>query len=196
MSASFCLPSTHVAPQVPLWKALIILAWAREKERCDFFCVSSRKKKSAKINIFVSMVQPQEKYEHIGEEIKMMDLLADVCVCLCASCEIVCVCVCVCVRACVCVWALQSFCCYSWCIVFVHVHVVCTSRIVLSVCNCACVCYVCVSVCGVYAKEAEGARAGESDRTCRQCEAPGNHLRLQAEGLIRQLAIHQAKWRQ
>lgn len=32
------------------------------------------------------MVQPQEKYEHIGEEIKMMDLLADVC--SCASCTI------------------------------------------------------------------------------------------------------------
>lgn len=43
-------------------------------------------KKSAKINILVSMVQPQEKYEHIGEEIKMMDLLADVCICLCALC--------------------------------------------------------------------------------------------------------------
>lgn len=37
--------------------------------------------KSAKINIFASAVQPQEKYEHVGEEIKMMDLLADVCVC-------------------------------------------------------------------------------------------------------------------
>lgn len=42
------------------------------------------------------MVQPQEKYEHIGEEIKMMDLLADVCVCLCALCKSVCACVCVC----------------------------------------------------------------------------------------------------
>lgn len=42
------------------------------------------------------MVQPQEKYEHIGEEIKMMDLLADVCVCLRALCT-----------RCVC--ALQSF---------------------------------------------------------------------------------------
>lgn len=38
---------------------------------------------SAKINIFASAVQPQEKYEHVGEEIKMMDLLADVCVCSC-----------------------------------------------------------------------------------------------------------------
>lgn len=37
----------------------------------------------SKINIFASAVQPQEKYEHVGEEIKMMDLLADVCVCSC-----------------------------------------------------------------------------------------------------------------
>lgn len=36
---------------------------------------------SAKINIFASAVQPQEKYEHVGEEIKMIDLLADMCVC-------------------------------------------------------------------------------------------------------------------
>lgn len=58
---------------------------------------------SAKINIFVSVVQPQEKYEHIGEEIKMMDLLADVCVCWCALCK--CVRAHVRVRAC----ALQGF---------------------------------------------------------------------------------------
>lgn len=58
------------------------------------------------------MVQPQEKYEHIGEEIKMMDLLADV------SSMLLCVCVCVCV------WAPQSFGCYSQCIVFIRVHVV------------------------------------------------------------------------
>lgn len=59
------------------------------------------------------MVQPQEKYEHIGEEIKMMDLLADMCVCLCA----LRMCVHVCFRAAV-------FGCYNWCIVFVQVHVI------------------------------------------------------------------------
>lgn len=71
----------------------------------------SEKKKSAKINIFVSVVQPQEKYEHIGEEIKMMDLLADVCVCSCALCK--------CVRAHVCVFVCSAgfFGCYNWCIV-------------------------------------------------------------------------------
>lgn len=42
--------------------------------------VFPQEKKSAKINIFASVVQPQEKYEHIGEEINMMDLLVDVCV--------------------------------------------------------------------------------------------------------------------
>lgn len=62
------------------------------------------------------MVQPQEKYEHIGEEIKMMDLLADVCVCLCALCNCVCVCVCL--------GSADLFGCYNWCIVFAHVHVV------------------------------------------------------------------------
>lgn len=59
------------------------------------------------------MVQPQEKYEHIGEEIKMMDLLADVCVCLCASCKNVCV-----------LGLCRVFGCYNWCIAFVHMHVV------------------------------------------------------------------------
>lgn len=57
-----------------------------------FFLKKEEKKKgkkwgvggqSAKINIFASAVQPQEKYKHVGEEIKMMDLLADVCVCSC-----------------------------------------------------------------------------------------------------------------
>lgn len=187
MSASFCLPSTHVAPQVPLWKALIILAWAREKERCDFFCVSSRKKKkkkSAKINIFVSMVQPREKYEHIGEEIKMMDLLADMCVCF------------VCLMSRVCAFGLcrvsgRCDCCIV-CLARARV-VFWTVRVERY--------HPCVIahlwVFGVYVKGAGWARAAESGRkTCRQCEAPGNHLRLQAEGLIRQLAIHQAKWRQ
>lgn len=99
MSASFCLPSTHVAPQVPLWKALIILAWAREEERCDFFCVPARK--ISKINIFVSTVQPQEKYKCIGEEIKMMDLLVDMCLCVQ-----------------LCLRALQIFLFYNCCIFF------------------------------------------------------------------------------
>lgn len=66
------------------------------------FVFPQEKKKSAKINIFESMVQPQEIYEHIGEEIKMMDLLADVCLCfVCLVEKSVC--------ACVCVRALQSF---------------------------------------------------------------------------------------
>lgn len=38
-----------------------------------------------------------------------------------------------------------------------------------------------------------GAKEGGSKQTCGLCEAPGNHLRLQAVGLIRQLAIHQDK---
>lgn len=68
--------------------------------------VFPQEKKSAKINIFVSMVQPQEKYEHIGEEIKMMDLLADV------SSMLVCVCVCLSAAE---FWLLQSVHCFHSC---------------------------------------------------------------------------------
>lgn len=67
------------------------------------------------------MVQAREKYEHIGEEIKMMDLLADVCLCaLYKSLR-----VCVLSFVCVCVFGLcRLFGFYIWCIVFVHMRVI------------------------------------------------------------------------
>lgn len=126
MSASFCLPSTHVAPQVPLWKALIILAWAREKERCDFFCVSSRKKISKNKYFCEHGAATRKIWAHWGRNkddgfASWREQHASVCVCACvferrrvlaAT-----------------VSALFSFVCMS----FLN----CTSRIVLSVCNCA-----------------------------------------------------------
>lgn len=109
-----CLHPSAFPPRMSRHKSLSGKHWlfwhepGRKRGVISF--VFPQEKKSAKINIFVSMVQPQEKYEHIGEEIKMMDLLADV------SSMLVCVCVCV--------WAPQSFGCYSQCIVFIRVHVV------------------------------------------------------------------------
>lgn len=75
------------------------------------------------------MVQPQEKYEHIGEEIKMMDLLADVYACLCACWRRLCVCLSSADFSPSTIAALFSF---MW-MSFLN----CTSRIVLSACNCA-----------------------------------------------------------
>lgn len=109
-----CLHPSAFPPRMSRHKSLSGKHWlfwhepGRKRGVISF--VFPQEKKSAKINIFVSMVQPQEKYEHIGEEIKMMDSLADV------SSMLVCVCVCV--------WAPQSFGCYSQCIVFIRVHVV------------------------------------------------------------------------
>lgn len=111
-----CLHPSAFPPRMSRHKSLSGKHWlfwhepGRKRGVISF--VFPQEKKSAKINIFASMVQPQEKYEHIGEEIKMMDLLADV------SSMLLCVCVCVCV------WAPQSFGCYSQCIVFIRVHVV------------------------------------------------------------------------
>lgn len=47
----------------------------------------------------------------------------------------------------------------------------------------------CVCVCLCVDRKQAGEREGE--QTC--CGAPGNHSGLQAEGLIRRLAIHQDK---
>lgn len=143
MSASFCLPSTHVAPQVPLWKALIILAWAREKERCDFFCVSSRKKKKKEKKI------SKNKYfcEHGAATRKIWAHRGRNKDDGFASWHVRMLCV-PCVES-VCVWALQSFrplqllhCLFGSCACcFLN----CACRTVSSVCNCAslsvwCVC--------------------------------------------------------
>lgn len=70
-----------------------------------------KSEKSAKINIFVSTVQLREKYEHIGEEIKMMDLVPDVCVCLCAFLTVY-----------MSVWALQSFLAATIGALFLHMY--------------------------------------------------------------------------
>lgn len=123
-----CLHPSAFPPRMSRHKSLSGKHWlfwhepGRKRGVISF--VFPQEKKSAKINIFVSMVQPQEKYEHIGEEIKMMDLLADV------SSMLVCACVFERRRVLAAtVSALFSFVCMS----FLN----CTSRIVLSVCNCA-----------------------------------------------------------
>lgn len=147
---------------------MTILAQAREKERRDFFCVSLRKKeRKIKLIFFVRMLQ-SHKYEHSGDEIKRMDLIADFLKRLCldyADFEID---------------VFFSFMYMS----FLN----CTpGEIVFSLSNCVPVLAMSLGV----LCEPEGLLEEECDKSRRQCEAPGNHCRLQAEGLIRQLTIHQ-----
>lgn len=83
------------------------------------FPQEKKEKKISKNKYFLRARCSHKKiYGHIGEEIKMMDLLADVCVCLYALWK----------RESLCVFGLcRVFGCYNWCIVFLfcfffHVH--------------------------------------------------------------------------